>query len=189
MHGNGSLSSATWILVLPTGMALLARHRFPSDLRVLGLLMLGYGTGNLASNLIVGSLKLKRPERLVSVGRLVCGLGFIGMAFAPKLPLMMGCAALAATGGPITDIGFISLVQAAFDPHQAARIYRLGSALAWGSTLVLFLVSPVLFEAMGVPAVIGAAGLGLALTGASGFVLAPPHVKGSLRPAPAPDGS
>lgn len=163
-------ASATWVLVLPTGLALLVQHRFATDVQALGALIAAYGVGNITSNVLVASMRITRPAKLILIGRTVCGFGFIGVALSPTLPLMMAFAAIAASGGPLTDIGFLGLLQTRFAPVDVARLWRLILAVSWGGTLVVMACSPALFEWFGVPWLVGLSGAVLAVTGMAGFV-------------------
>lgn len=168
------IAAGAWLLVLPTGMALLVHHRFPGRVDALATLIAAYGVGNLASNLIVGSLSSARGASLAFLGRLICGVGFVAMASSSSLPVMAVCAAFAATGGPMTDLGFFNELRRAFAAEDLTRLYRLAGAFGWSGVVLVLAVAPMLFAAWGVVAVLALAGVVLALSGVAGFVIGAP---------------
>lgn len=166
---TGILSTPTWYLILPLGLALLVHERMPDDYAALGLMIGSYGIGNVLGNIWVGSVEMKRPERFLMAGRLIAGLGFIVMALTPSLAGMLVMAGVAACGGPITDLANVMTVQNKYRGVQAARVFRFQLAFFNAQILVIYLLSPFLFRTFGVVNVIlGSASL-IALAGMMGF--------------------
>lgn len=166
---TGILSTPTWHLVMPLSMGLLIHERMPENYGAFGLFISAYGVGNVIGNIWAGSVEIKRPELVLFLGRFIAGIGFILMAFAPNLPLLLLTAGIAASGGPSADLGFIMLVQNRYRGIQAARVFRFHMAYTQFMILIAFALSPILFKTVGVAAVIGWCGVSIALSGALGF--------------------
>ncbi len=166
---SGAWVSAAWTFVLPLGFGLLVRERTPQDLSALGAVLTAYGVGNVASNVLIPSFNV-RAESLMFGGRLMAGLGFLAFALAPSTPLMWAAAAFAAAGGPATDVGFLSLLQARYDARSLARVYRLNLAASYGMMVLMFFLSPWLVKAVGVATLIELCALVLIAAGVIGLV-------------------
>lgn len=132
----------------------------------------GAGAGRLAANLAVGNFADRRPTSLLHGGRLLTGIGFTLFALAPSHPLRLAAASVAAAGGPLCDVGFLSLLQDRFAGARLAQVYRAVQALGYGAMFALFFASPWLFRVFGSPRVALAAALTIALAGATGRALA-----------------
>lgn len=118
-------------------------------LGAVGLVMGAYGAGNLASNLVVGSLEIRRPIRMILAGMAVVGAGIALMAIAvfgaPRdlvVPLMMAASATAAIGGPMSDVPLATLRQTAFPLGQVAAVYRLFVVADWGGMALATAMAP-----------------------------------------------
>ncbi len=166
---SGCLVGAAWMFILPLGLTLLLRERLPADVGALGFLISAYGVGNLSANLVVSGFSLHRPERWMFTGRLFGGIGFALLCFSHQLPAMMFACALAAVGGPLADLGFVSLVQRHYRGADVARVFRYAMALSNACLLLVFAISPWLFSLASVPAVIGACAAIIFLLGLLGF--------------------
>jgi MFS transporter, DHA3 family, macrolide efflux protein len=167
---SGVLSTPAWYLVLPLSMALLIHERMPDRYSALGLFIAAYGVGNVIGNIWAGSVEIKRPKLFLCWGRFVAGVGFVLVAFAPNFPLLLLTAAIAASGGPLTDLGFLLLVQNRHRGQQAARVFRFHLAYTQLLILIAFVISPWLFQRLGVALVICGCGLSIAISGALGLV-------------------
>jgi hypothetical protein len=90
-----------WACAFAVGAPLFAARVLGEDVGAYGFLIAAYGVGNIASNLVLGSIPMRRPLRTIFVGKLVHGLGFVVLAAAPSLPVALAGAALSAVGGPM----------------------------------------------------------------------------------------
>lgn len=160
-----------WSLVFPLAMALLLHQQRPQDVGALGWLVSVYGVGNLLSNLIVGSRPVTHPLRLFNAGNAVAGAGFIGLALSPNFPLMMLCSAVAASGGPMTSMGYVTLVQRGNDRVQIARTFRFAMTIEYSGKALAFLLSPWLFAHFGVAPMIVVCGAVMVGSAALGWTL------------------
>lgn len=165
---TGILSTPTWYLVMPLSMALLVHEKMPENYGALGMFIAAYGCGNVIGNIWAGSVELKRPDLFLSWGRAVAGIGFIAMAFADTLPWMMFTGAFAASGGPVTDLGMLAIVQRKYRGKDAARVFRFHLAYFYSMILVGYLLSPFLFRTLGVAKVIGWCGVLIGVSGVLG---------------------
>lgn len=165
------LSLSTWSLIFPLGMALLVHERMPHDVGAFGLLVAGYGVGNFLATLVCGSLPIRRPFAVVCLGLGLAGAGFIAMALAPTFLTMSVAAAVAAAGGPMYGLNFMSLLQQSGDRHYLARMFRLSISIDNGGKVLMFVASPWLFSAFGVEPVIMLAGGAMIAICVAGLVL------------------
>ena len=168
---SSAVVGAAWWLLLPLGIELLLQERLSSDLATLGTILAAYGVGNLTGNLVVGSLPEQRPERLLFLGRSLAGAGFLLFALAPGKLGFMAAAALAASGGPVCDVGYIGALQARFEGKALGQAYRLSNALCYGLMFPLFFASPSLFLHLGVGQVFVGCALVILAGGLGGFAL------------------
>lgn len=74
---SGALAGAAWIFVVPLGMTLLLRERLPTNIGGLGFLIMAYGVGNVASNIVIANFYFQHPERWIFSGRLLAGVGIV----------------------------------------------------------------------------------------------------------------
>lgn len=168
---TGGIVTAAWWLLLPLGMTLVLEERGAREVTSLAHVLIAYGVGNLTANLVVANFADRRPERLLFGGRFIAGCGFFLFAMAPNRPAQMAAAALAAMGGPLTDVGFIGALQARFEPSAIARVYRANLAVCYASMFALFFASPYLFRAFGATTVAAWAAVAIGACGGSGLVL------------------
>ena len=166
---SGGIVFAAWSLVFPLGLGLLVHAQQPDKVSALGAAIMAYGVGNIAANLLLGSLTIA-PRRLLFAGRMVAGLGFILAALAPREPLLLLGCALAASGGPATDLGFIGILQGCYASRDFARVYRMQLAVSFAVKLALFFVSPLLFRCCGITPILAAAGAVMLLVSAAGYL-------------------
>jgi hypothetical protein len=124
-------------------------------LGVVGLVMGAYGVGNLASNLVVGGLIVRRPVTMILAGNAVLGLGLALMGWAalaaPRdlvAPLIMAASAFTALGGPVMDVPMATLRQTVFAAHEVAAVYRLSIVFDWGGMLLATAVAPLALQAV-----------------------------------------
>ncbi len=142
-----------WMLFFPLGIGLKVKA-MTDDVAAFGWVVAAYGAGNLSSNLVLGSVRIERPGRALVLGRACAGVGFLGLALAPSLPLVMLSAAFAAAGGPATDIGILAVMQERYGPDEFGRVYRLILASAHLGTLAVLGASAMLFDTFGLDAVL-----------------------------------
>jgi DHA3 family macrolide efflux protein-like MFS transporter len=119
------VTNAFWNAALILGLVLVVHERLPGDVGAYGLVIAAYGIGNFAATLTIGSLRFGPQMLCMFPGRAILGLGLIGLAFAPSLPVFMLIAPLAAIGGTMGDLPFLGLMQREFDVRQIGRIFGL----------------------------------------------------------------
>jgi hypothetical protein len=148
-----SLISGLWTLALWVCLPLAVQRQAigGGGLEVVGLVMGGYGLGNLLGNLMVGHMDVRRPVRMVLLGGLVVGAGLLVMGLtllcAPRalvVPLLTVTAALTALGGPMADIPMATLRQTEFAPDEVAPVYRIAMACDWAGVLLATAAGPLL---------------------------------------------
>jgi hypothetical protein len=166
-------TGGAWILAYNLGLAMLAHKMAPDDPRVFGLIIAAYGVGNLSAALILANQRRRRPSLILFLGYAWMGFGFVMLAVAPSLKLLLAWAAFAAIGGPMNDVPFYDIVQARFTVSDAPKIYRLRLALETASTLLCMLISPILFRLLSVETVVVLCGLVMTGVGVAGLALCP----------------
>lgn len=169
-----------WMVSLMLGVALLVKTYDPAlfgirDLAAYGLVMSSYGLGDLAANLVVGSVLLRRPLSSMYLGYVAMGGGFVLMALAAwampaglMLPAMMLAAVVAGTGGPLFFIPLITRTQTVFEGADIARVWRLRLAIMAGSQLLASLLATWLFDALGAAMTVLGCGLFIFMAGVIG---------------------
>jgi MFS transporter, DHA3 family, macrolide efflux protein len=115
------LTTAAWCVAFTLGLVLLVREMPGADARLYGVVVAAYGIGNFLANLVVGSIDLRHSGRIMYIGRLALGIGFIGMALAPTPEWLMIAAAIAAIGGPMNELPLLVRIQSDAEP---VRCYR-----------------------------------------------------------------
>lgn len=167
---SGAIVGAAWLFIIPLGVALLLRERITGDVGALGTVIFGYGLGNVSSNIALTNFSFSRPVRLIWCGEILAGIGFVGLAFSHSLPQAMIAGAIAASGGPMTDIGFVNLLQRYFRGRDLMRIHRYNMALNYGLLLAVLLLSPMLFKLVSVSHVIIGCAAIIFIPGVIGFI-------------------
>ena len=147
-----------------------------SGLAVVGLIMGAYGAGNLASNLVIGGLEVRRPVWMVVLGMAVVGAGLALMGAAATLappdlvvPLMMTASAAAAVGGPMSDVPFATLRQTRFPLTEVAAVYRLNIIADWGGMTLATALAPVVLAFASPAVVMFGCGLAIVVVTIPGF--------------------
>ncbi len=159
-----------WCMAYMLGLALLIHQRMPDRIGAYGLIMASYGVGNLSANIFFASFPIRRPGVLMFSGMIILGTGFICLASAPSLPLMMLAASVSAMGGPMDDLSFLAVMQRSFRGKDIARLFRLRMAFAFSAILCCFLASPTLYTVFPIARVIGASGAAICLVGVIGLI-------------------
>lgn len=147
-----------------------------SGLGAVGLIMGAYGAGNLASNLVIGGLEIRRPVPMVLAGNAVVGAGLALMGVAATLapphlvvPLMMAASAAAAVGGPMSDVPLATLRQTQFPLAEVAAVYRLWIVADWGGMTVATALAPAVLLFASPAVVMLGCGLAIVILTVPGF--------------------
>ena len=182
-----AITGGTWNLAYCLGFALLAQELAPNDARTFGLLIAAYGLGNFAGALVVGNMHRARPALMMFVGFAWLGIGFVGMALAPSLNLVMAAAAFAGFSGTMNEVTFFDLVQSRFPVSDMPKVLRLRMATDNATTLVLMMMAPLILKVMSVRMVIGLCGGLWVLVGLMGCGSALHSIENQeLKPEPKP---
>lgn len=151
------LSNIVWGIAFVVGGPLLVIHSLGNGVGTYGLIVGAYGVGNVLSNLVIGSLNVKRRALLIFLGKSILGLGFLLLGLSTSVPMALLASALAAVGGPMGDIMILLMLQTDLPADQIGKAYSLHMVLeSAGVALGLFLAVPV-FNLVSVP-------LGIALS-------------------------
>lgn len=165
------ITTAAWCIAFTLGLVLLVRELPGADARLYGLAVAAYGVGNFTANLVVGSIDLRHSGRVMYLGRLALGIGFIGMAFATSPFWLMAAAAVAATGGPMNELPLLVRIQTDIPAPLIAAVYRLRMIMDHAGILLGLLIAPSLLDAFGTTPVVALAGGVSVLVGLIGLWL------------------
>jgi DHA3 family macrolide efflux protein-like MFS transporter len=114
------------------------------------LIVGAYGAGNVMSNLVIGSLVIRRRVLVMLLAQLIVGTGFLVMVSVPLLPVVLLGAALASLGGPMGDIIYTTLIQMTFPAHHLGKVYSLDMTISNVGGMVGLALAGVLFLWSGV---------------------------------------
>jgi DHA3 family macrolide efflux protein-like MFS transporter len=164
------VSNFVWGIAFVVGVPLLVAHGLGNSVGAYGLIVGAYGLGNVLSNLVVGSLHIKRRVLSIFLGKGVLGLGFLLLAFSTSIPMALFASALAAVGGPMGDIMILMILQTELPPDQIGKAYSLIMMLeSLGGSLGYLLAVP-LFGLVNVRMGIALGSLLLLAVSASGLL-------------------
>ncbi len=164
-----AVTSSTWNLAFGLGFALLVNELTPGDTRSFGMVIAAYGLGNFAGALFFGNQERPRPAHMMFVGFVWMGVGFIGLSHCRTIEWIMAWGAFAGFSGTMNEVTFFDLVQSRFPLSDIARIVRLRLATDTATSLVLYLIAPMLFRMLPVSHVIEMCGVLWVVTGLVGY--------------------
>jgi DHA3 family macrolide efflux protein-like MFS transporter len=163
------VTTTAWCIAFTLGLVLLVREMPGADAQLYGLGVAAYGVGNFTANVIVGSMDVRRSGLFMYIGRIVLGLGYIGMAFAPSPAWLMAAAAFAAMGGPMNELPTIVRIQTDIPPPLVASVFRLRMIMDHAGILFGLLIAPVFIEIFDTTSVVAAAGASTVVVGIIGL--------------------
>jgi MFS transporter, DHA3 family, macrolide efflux protein len=152
------VTTTAWCIAFYLGLPLLVRALPGADASLYGLAVAAYGVGNFVSNLVTGSMDLRRSGRIMYLGRLILGIGFTAMAFASSPLWLMAAAAVAAVGGPMGELPMLVRIQTDIPASSVASVYRLRMIMDHAGILFGLLIAPSLLDLFGTTPVVALAG-------------------------------
>lgn len=162
--------SLAWSAAFTIGVPLLTARVLQGNIGAYGLIVGAYGVGNVLSNLVMGSLVIRRKVLVLFSGKIVVGAGFLLLAFAPHLSIALLGSAFAAIGGPMGDIMLLTMIQTNLPAEQLGKVYSLLMLIeSAGMSLGLLFAVP-LFNLLSVPIAIALCALMMIATGATGLL-------------------
>jgi hypothetical protein len=159
-----------WGIAFTIGAPLFAHRVLRAGIAAYGLIVGAYGVGNVASNLVLGSLVLRRRVATLFAGRIVLGTGFLLLAGTRSLPLAMLVVALAGAGGPMDGISSLLMIQTDIPAGQIGKVYSLRATLDSGGLALGLLLAPALYAALPVPLVMALCAVAAIATGVAGLL-------------------
>lgn len=149
-------------------LVLYAKQRFAATDSEVGLFFSASGVAVVLFSLAAGPLRARWSFGNVALGALMLGgIGTIGLAFAPTLPVAIALSAAVAGLGTLFNINTGSLRQAIVPHHLLGRIISVAMVLAWSMNPLGAMAGGVLVERTGdivaVYAAIGALVFAIAL--------------------------
>lgn len=165
------ITTTAWCIAFTLGIALLVREMPGADAQLYGLAIAAYGVGNFTANMVVGSIDVRRSGLVMYLGRIVLGLGYIGMALAPSPAWLMASACFAAMGGPMNELPTLVRIQTDIPPPLVAAVFRLRMIMDHGGILLGLLIAPSLMDVLGTVPVVALAGAMTVIVGIVGLYL------------------
>jgi DHA3 family macrolide efflux protein-like MFS transporter len=167
---TGGIVSGAWSASFTIGTALLAAHLPGGNVGTYGLIVGAYGVGNVISNLVVGSITIRRRVMVMLMGRLIVGAGFLIMVSRPILAVVLFGSAFAALGGPVADIPFLMLVQTDLPSNQMGKVFSLDMTVEQAGGAIGLLLAIPLFHYVSTPIAITICALVIASTSVAGLI-------------------
>lgn len=153
-----TLGWAMWFFAMGLALPLFVKTMPNANIETYACILTAYGFGNLISNFYFTSITSRFAARMIFGGAALVGFGIALLPVHSSLPFMMFLAALAAFGGPMDDLFLLRSLQAEHSPSEMTKILRLIMTLSQGLTLIVFLISPQLFEALSARWLVSVAG-------------------------------
>lgn len=167
---SSGISNLAWSIAFVVGIPLLVAHGLGGNIGIYGFIVAAYGVGNVASNLVVGSLTIRRRVATIFAGRLIFGAGFALIAFAPSLWVVLLGAVVAAVGGPMGDLLVLTMIQTDLPSNQIGKVYSLRMTVANLGALLGSLLSVLLFASLNISTVIVLCAIVVIATGGIGLL-------------------
>jgi DHA3 family macrolide efflux protein-like MFS transporter len=164
------ISNFVWSIAFMVGVPLLVAHGLGNSVGAYGLIVAAYGLGNVLSNLVIGSLHIKRRVLSIFLGKGILGLGFLLLAFSTSVPVAIFASALAAIGGPMGDIMILTMLQTDLPSDQIGKAYSLSMMLSDVGGSLGYLLAVPLFSMVNVRLGIAFSALLLLAVSASGLL-------------------
>jgi MFS transporter, DHA3 family, macrolide efflux protein len=176
-----ALANGPWSVALQLCIALMVKQHDPQlfgleGLAALGLIVGASGAGDVAGNLVAGSVRFRRPLATMFLGYVAMGIGFALLAVAVwvlpnpwMLPAMMLAGLLSGFGGPFFFIPMITRMQTAYRGAEIARVFRLRLVVMAASMLGFNLAATPMFDLMGPTLTEFLLGLLILALGAGGY--------------------
>lgn len=179
------MGNIAWAMGILLGMILHLRETSADPLTDYSLMMTAYGVGNLTTNLILSSVRPKRPEIWIITAKLIFGSGVFLLPLMHDRLWLMVVACLAAINGPFENLAMLHLMQTRCEPHRLAQIYRLLMCAIFLGLSLAYLISPTVFAWFGIAPSIMGAGAATVMSGllGVGLLLWKQHRLGHMKPA------
>ena len=115
------------------------------------------GAGNVASNLWLATHPVQHRNRVLFAGGVFYGVGMAMLAWSPSYELALAAAALAAVGGPMTDLMILMIIQTEFPTDRIGKVFAFRLTLSRTSLGVGLVLAAPVYELLPVRVGIGAA--------------------------------
>ncbi len=165
-----AVSNFGFSMAFTLGVPLLTQQVLRGSVADYGLIVAAYGVANVAANVVVAVLPIRRRAEAFFLGKVVIGAGFLLMAAAPGLALAMAGSALAAVGGPMGDIPLLTLVQLEVPPGLLGKAFSVRRTLSSAGAVAGTVAGVPLLGALGPRTGIALAAAVVAATGVYGLV-------------------
>jgi DHA3 family macrolide efflux protein-like MFS transporter len=162
------LINMAWSAAFMMGLPLLAKESLHGGVTAYGLLSGAYGVGNVLSLLVSGGMAFRRRLKIMFVGQLILGIGFLIVAMSSGMALALVGTMVAAFGSPMGDLIMLTMIQTDF-PNDIGKIYSVRSFVGSMGLAVGLLAAVPLFRFFSPSFGIGLCALAIVATGTIGM--------------------
>jgi MFS family permease len=142
------ISCVAWAAGYIIGIPLFAKQALRGDVGTFGAIVAAYGFGSVLSNIAMGAFVTRRRMFFVSISEIVFGIGFLILAFARSLPVACLGAGFAASGGPMSDIMLVAMMQCDMPREHLGKVNSLRFFIMNSGLGIGLLLAPALFTAV-----------------------------------------
>jgi hypothetical protein len=125
----GLAQNALWNLgttpALSVGAALIVKDELGAGPEWFGYVTAAYGVGNVTMNLLMTRLEVRHTARMLHLGALVAGIGWMLFSQTTHAGLLLVVTALTAASGPMADLMLLRLIQTEFASERIGRVFSL----------------------------------------------------------------
>ncbi len=162
--------NATWCAGFYVGSVFLASRILGGGVDAFAFIIGAYGVGNIAGNLVITNVFIRRKLTVIFAAKLVLASGFLLLATARSLPVAMLGAAIAAVGGPLGELPLVATLQGEFARHQTGRIFSLRMMVEQAGVAIGLVGSTFLFAHVDVRVAIAGCAVLIGLAGVAGLL-------------------
>jgi MFS transporter, DHA3 family, macrolide efflux protein len=160
-----------WSTVFMIGMPLLVKNNFHQGIGLYGLLTGAYGIGNVINLLVTGGVRLRRSVRIMFLGQIILGIGFLLLSTASIIPLAILGTIVAAFGSPMGDLVLLNTIQSDFPPQHVGKVYSFRFFVGNLGLSLGLLISVALYKVLPVSTVMLLASISIVVVGIVGIMM------------------
>ena len=146
-----AVRTACWVSVFYLCLPLRLLTDLPGGVGAFSLVIAVFGAGNLLGSACAVRFRRRPPGLTTALGRLLMGHGFVGIAWAPNIGVMLAAGVVAAIGGPLGDLPSLGLLYSDFSAEVVGKIVGLRSL----ADAIGMLAAPALIAVFGLSGTMG----------------------------------
>ena len=159
-----------WSTVFMIGTPLLVKNNFHQGIGLYGVLTGAYGIGNVVSLLATGGVGFRRNIRIMFVGQIILGIGFLILSTTSDIPLAILGIIVAAFGSPMGDLVLLNMIQSDFPSEHVGKVYSFRGLVGNLGLSVGLLVSVALYKVLPIATVMLLASTLIVIVGVVGIM-------------------